>query len=150
MDEHWSLHRQHATRATPHKVFDSHPLIDMQTLNETRALLGTKFGFTVQTFLYDMQDWIEAIARAMEDEDSLDRILLASHSIRTSSLPLGAWRLAGAAAMIEGAAHKAARRQGDIEIAPQFEKLFDGLKDAFALTQIELQIYAERVGARLS
>jgi CheY-like chemotaxis protein len=109
--------------------------LDAAALEGVRALLGQKFVTVLRLYLQDMQDRLESIDRAITDGPNSDRIILAAHSMRSSSAHMGALRLAYMAEIMETTAKKAVKGK-NIE---SFAALADQMKRVLLMTQQELQ-----------
>lgn len=80
--------------------------IDAGVLRELRAVLGDEFGVLVSTFLADSQVRLAAMRTALASSDA-EALREAAHSLKGSSLNLGAGTLAGLCRSIEDRARAA-------------------------------------------
>ena len=80
---------------------------DLETLRETREMMGSRFPLLAQAYLDDARAYLAEIRLGLETQDA-KRVAAAAHPLKSSSASLGLLGLAVLARQIEETA-----RQGD-------------------------------------
>jgi signal transduction histidine kinase/DNA-binding response OmpR family regulator len=105
--------------------------IDLAALAELAELVGDDVGQVVQTYLVDTPEQLDAVERAIQ-EGSQEALTRVAHSIKSSSLSLGAMALGRAAASLE----TLSRSGGSLEEAI---RMLGALRAAFASAENALR-----------
>lgn len=114
-------------------------LFDFNALAETKELMKTKFSMMVKYYLEDSRNYINAISAAVA-AGNVEAIIAASHTLKSSSMQMGAQRLSSIAKEMEAMARaQTAAGKPDITL---FRPLYAQLESAFGETRSGLSAHA--------
>ncbi len=114
-------------------------LFDFNALAEAKEMMKAKFGTMVKYYLEDSENYISAISAAV-GAGNVEAIIAPSHTLKSSSMQMGALRLSSIAREMEAMA-RAQSSAGKPDIA-LYRPLFTQLEATFAETRSGLSSHA--------
>lgn len=114
-------------------------LFDFNALAEAKEVMKAKFGTMVKYYLEDSENYINAIRAAM-DAGNVEAVIAPSHTLKSSSMQMGAQRLSIIAKEMEAMARtQSSSGKPDITL---FRPLFAQLETTFSETRTGLPAHA--------
>ena len=114
---------------------NNHLTLDPQAFEIAKETLQQKFEKIIGYYLEDIQSYIGSIREGLEVH-SLEMIIPAAHTIKSSSRQLGAFALANYAANIE---EKARSQISGKEDFIKIEEICVDLENMFQITELEIK-----------
>ncbi len=114
---------------------DTPPLLDMNIVNETKRIVGASFPSIVQCFISVSPEYINEIRQGLLEQD-LHKISSGAHTLKSSSIQLGAALLSSKARELE---LRSKQEQSPFtDIANELSHQFSELEELCAATEKEL------------
>jgi HPt (histidine-containing phosphotransfer) domain-containing protein len=111
------------------------PILDLEALQEAKAMMKAKFPTMVQYFLEDSQSYLEEIQTGIS-QANLSKLIPAAHTLKSSSRQMGAILMSDMAKNIEALARDISDQASPdmaplLTLLPPLERTFAQTREAF-------------------